>query len=258
MINLKLALILGAATVFSGAEASANPYEGTWFRCTTESRGIQFNNRGRDINLTRSIVADACRSDRRTINAECDANVFCTQEGNVTPPPYYPPTQPVPPIYSNYTCTTQSRGINFRNVSDNFELARRTVVDACMRDNRTVNQECRVNVGCSQNGGGMPGPGFPGNPVPVHPAPSQFMCTTMSSGVTYRNVSFNIQSATNAVVNACERDPRSFMPECRQNIRCAAAGNYPGPLASEGESNPELESILRDIGSDVVEVPSEE
>lgn len=151
------------------AECDANvacndglPYN-PFFSCDTFSGGLNFRIDSRDPQFARQLVAQRCRADSRTLNAECDANISCN-DGSV-----------VRPIVS---CDTFSGGVSFQVDSRDENYARQLVMQKCHADSRTRNQECDVNVAC--RGGGqfppIPQPPIPQPPIPQPPQPPESFC----------------------------------------------------------------------------------
>jgi hypothetical protein len=76
----------------NNAECDANiicndgSYNLPMITCSTFSNGINFSDESRDSSVARANVAGQCRDNQRTNNAECDANIMCSDNSSRIPP----------------------------------------------------------------------------------------------------------------------------------------------------------------------------
>lgn len=149
--------------LFISSPSLAAPYGnyGQMITCTTFSNGLEFSDESRDPSVARSSVAEQCRSNRRTNNSECDANIACN-DGSYNPP--------------MFTCTTSSNGLEFFNESRDPWVARTSVAEQCRDNKRTSNAECDANVICNDDGPSYPRtPQEPPRREPI-PVPRREIC----------------------------------------------------------------------------------
>jgi hypothetical protein len=137
-VKLFLLLVMTGQFAIGGNECArgnparpATPSES--ITCTTFSGGLEFAYPSRNFTLARSLAVGACTEDNRTNNAECNANTWCSNQGEA------------PPLFS---CRTSSHHVNYRFQGRVLDLTRDFTASACAHDAKAVRQECEANLTC--------------------------------------------------------------------------------------------------------------
>lgn len=186
--------------LFISSPSFAAPYGnyGQMITCTTSSNGLEFSDESRDASVARSSVTGQCRSNQRTNNSECDANIACNDGSNNRP---------------MITCTTSSNGLEFSVESRDLSTARANVAGQCVSNQRTSNSECKANVFCSDYSGGNGGNGGYDNQPMI-------TCTTSSNGLEFLDESRDASVARANVTGQCRSNQRTSNAECDANVMC--------------------------------------
>lgn len=143
-------ILVAFATILAASTVMAQSYN-----CYTQSKGMQFSSSSWDQGTARNQAAANCRANAITINAECDANVYCDGGGSSG---------------GMLVCSTGSRGYNFELTGFDKSSLQYQIINQCHSHPSTVNAECDANLIC--RGGGF----FPPPPPPPPPCKPGFNC----------------------------------------------------------------------------------
>lgn len=162
--------------------------------CSTESNGLEFSDRSRDMRVATAHAIKICKDHPKTSNDECDANLICKEEtGNV-----------ITPVNKMVSCNTTSNGLRFIDESRDIAVARTHVIDQCVKDAKTTNEECRANLFCTDGSFYAP----------------MMICETNSKGLVFSDESRDANLTTQLIVASCKKHASTNNDECQRNVTC--------------------------------------
>jgi hypothetical protein len=202
-MKVQIRLGLGALMLLCSLSASADYGRYGMITCSTSSNGYNFSDESLDRELAKTQSINHCTSSSYTVNAECRANVLCSDEYN----------RPM------IQCTTSSNNYDFSAESRDRSVAVTSAVNKCAASSYTSNDECRSNVACND-----------GYNAPM------VQCTTSSNGYNFADQSRDPVVAKNQTINQCAASSYTSNAECRANVSCQ--GEYSAPMVQcETSSN---------------------